>query len=354
MSKFNTTNKGSTQTLNHESGEAFTLSPKVELYSAAVTTFLSDKLYEKETETLDRIKKLVKEIGTTDPEFVAKLAVYAREQMHLRTLPLVLLVELAKVHSGDTLVSRAIARVVSRADEIPELLAYYAKTNDRTDFKKLGKLSKQIQKGLSVAFNKFDAYQFAKYSRDTSVKMRDALFVVHPKPKDEATRLVFEGITNNTLETPYTWETELSKGGDKKVAWEALIDSGKLGYMALLRNLRNIVAAKVSNDHLEKVAVFISDRERVLKSKQLPFRFLAAYREIRSAESGKVPLLMEALERAAVIATANIEGIGVNDRIHISVDTSGSMSTLLSARSKLNLQDVGLILAMLFNNDLTM
>jgi len=93
---------------------------------------------------------------------VAQLAVYAREQMHLRTVPLVLAVELAKLHNGDNLVSWLVARVVQRADEITELLAYYQLANERKGTKKLGLLSKQMQKGLALAFNRFDEYQFAK------------------------------------------------------------------------------------------------------------------------------------------------------------------------------------------------
>ena len=161
MSKFNQTTKEKDVVENHEGAVAYSLSPEMELYSAVVTSMLSNKFYETENETLERIKGLIKKVS---PEFVGKLAVYAREQMYLRSIPLVLVTELAKIHNGDNLVSKVVKRVVARADEITELLSYYALANERKDTKKLGQLSSQFRKGLTYSFNKFNEYNFAKWS----------------------------------------------------------------------------------------------------------------------------------------------------------------------------------------------
>lgn len=177
--KFNFINKAK-QVVNHEGVPAFTLTKELELYTAVATSGLTDQFYEKESDKLQRIIQL---IAKKDAAFVAKLSVYVREQMCLRSIPLVLTVELAKLHRGDDLVRKLTSRVVQRADEITELLAYYAVANQRNDVKQLNKLSKQLQNGLADAFNKFDAYQFAKYNRDATVKLRDGLFQVHPKAK---------------------------------------------------------------------------------------------------------------------------------------------------------------------------
>ena len=171
------------QTVNYEGEKAFVLTPQLELYTAVATAALNDQFYEKAADKLQRLREL---IAKNDAEFVAKLAVYAREQMYLRSVPLVLTVELAKQQSGNSVVGKLTNRVVQRADEITELLAYYTMANERKSMKKLNKLSKQLQKGLAEAFNKFDEYQFAKYNRDAAVKLKDALFLVHPKAKDEA------------------------------------------------------------------------------------------------------------------------------------------------------------------------
>ena len=257
--RFNFFKAKETATANHEGALAWQLDAPAELYAAVVTASLQDNFYEKANDRLNRIKEL---IAQNDPVFVAKLAVYTRTHMHLRSVSLVLVAELARLHTGDSLVSRTIYRVISRADEITELLAFYQLSNQRQGLKKLNRLSKQLQKGIALAFNKFDAYQFAKYNRAAEVKLRDALFLVHPKAKDAAQQELFDKIVNNSLATPYTWETELSALGqvnfktaeEKKLAftqkWEELLDSGKLGYMAVLRNLRNILEANVSGDHI--------------------------------------------------------------------------------------------------------
>ena len=222
MSKFNTIIKEKSATLNHEGAEAFSMSAEMELYTAVVTTSLSNKFYETADERIERIADLV---GKCDAHFVAQLAVYARTVMNLRSVSLLLIVELAKHHSGDNLVSKAIEKVVLRADEIMELLHCYQWRNSQnvsgidgsTPSKKLAKLSHQIQVGLQKAFNNFDEYQFAKYDkRNLEVKLRDALFIVHPRAKDDAQQKVFDKITNKSLEIPYTWATELSAPGQQE------------------------------------------------------------------------------------------------------------------------------------------
>ena len=95
-------------------------------------------------------------------------------------MPLVLCVELARLHRGDNLLSRLVARVVQRPGEITELLAYYARANGRGGTKIFNRVSKQLQKGLALSFNRFDGYQLAKYNRDGAVRLRDALSLVHP------------------------------------------------------------------------------------------------------------------------------------------------------------------------------
>jgi 60 kDa SS-A/Ro ribonucleoprotein len=273
------------ETINHEAEKAFVLTPQLELYTAIATAALNDQFYEKATDKLVRLREL---IAKNDAAFVARLAVYAREQMYLRSIPMVLAVELAKQHSGDTMISKLTTRIVQRADEIAELLAYYALSNERKNVKQLNKLSKQLQKGLAEAFNKFDEYQFAKYNRDAAVKLKDALFLVHPKAKDEAQQLLFDKIVKDELQVPYTWEVELSALGQQKydsavlklaaqkAKWEELIFSNKMGYMATMRNLRNILEADVSKEALNKVCGYIANEKAVANSKQLPFRFLAA------------------------------------------------------------------------------
>lgn len=377
--KFNLLSRTKNQTLNHEGAKAFAMTPEMELYSSVVTWSLNDSFYEKNETRIERLRIL---IGKCEPLFVGKLAIYARTKMYMRSVPLVLVTELAKLHSGDNLVARATESVVRRADEITELLACYELLNERKGTKRLNRLSKQLQKGLSAAFNRFDEYQFAKYNHNGAIKLRDALFLVHPKAKDDLQQSLFNKIVSGDLQTPYTWETELSALGqmnfdsnEAKTAafrskWEELIDSGKLGYMALLRNLRNIQEASVSYIHFEKVCTRLADGIEVARAKQFPFRYLAAYRElidqasiptrqgfvkkltalIQGSNKGYTSDLLDALEKAIQASAVNIKGFDHETYVLVACDVSGSMQKPISTKSKILLYDVGLVLAMLLHS----
>ncbi|RQO30273.1 TROVE domain-containing protein [Taibaiella sp. KBW10] len=347
------------QTTNFENAPAYIMSPEQELYAAVVTAGLNDTFYENADHRLERIISLMQKCSA---EFVAKLAIYTRREMYLRSVPLVLVTELAKMNNGNDLVRKAVNGVVQRADEITELLAYYQIANKRSGTKKLNRISKQVQKGLVLAFNKFDEYQFAKYNRAAEIKLKDALFLVHPKPKDAGQQVIFDKIAGDNLETPYTWEVALSTTGQQayrneaerkqafKARWEELIDSGKVGYMALMRNLRNILEAEVSALHIEKVCARLADANEVARSKQLPFRFLAAYRELKMVKSTNTTALMDALEDAVLESAANIRGFDWDTQVVIACDVSGSMQKPVSPKSKVLLYDIGLMLGMLLQS----
>lgn len=365
MTRFNSTAVGRNTTTNHEGYKAYKMGSEMELYTLVCTCALSNKFYESADTRLDRLRSLVKEV---DPLFVARLAVYAREKMYLRTIPLVLTVELAKIHSGDSLVSSLVERVIQRADEITELLAYYTLANDRKGAKVLNKVSNQVKKGIGKAFNKFNEYQFAKYNRKSEIRLKDALFISHAKPENEENKILFKKIAEDTLETPYTWEVQLSEAGQKgletRLIWEELIDSKKVGYMALLRNLRNILEAGVSKAHVQAVCTFLSSPLMVERSRQFPFRFLSAYRMLSGDDPGSrwdsypntkptpkspyVPMVLNALETAVKSSINNIPMFR-DETVLIASDVSSSMWDRLSERSIVRQYDIGLLMGMLLN-----
>ncbi|GAA0730740.1 TROVE domain-containing protein [Aquimarina litoralis] len=357
--KFNVFTKSKNEVRNYQGAKAFRLSPEMELYTAVVNSTLEKTNYEA---TNDRLERIIKLVQKNDPYFVAQLAVYARQKMYLRSIPIVLAVELSKVHSGDNLVSKTVNGVIQRADEITELLAYYQFANQRTGTKKLNKLSKQIQKGIVMALNKFDAYQFAKYNRKTEVTFKDAIFLTHPKPKDDVQQSIFDKVINDSLEVPYTWEVELSTLGQQEFAnniekkkaftakWEELIDSNKLGYMALMRNLRNILEAEVSHTHIAKIVTTLTNESNVKRSKQLPFRFMAAYQELSVVKSSYTSYILDALEKAIQISVINMKGFELDTKVVVACDVSGSMMQPISRKSKIQAYDIGLVLGMLLQN----
>lgn len=310
-------------------------SPEFVLFETLVSTLYgSESMYEKTDDKVARMRgalvSVVGRHGQAGAEYALRVAKFAREKMNIRTMPIVMLVELAKVLRDSSIqvdgMRAGVAAVINRADELTDLYAYAL-----TVFGSKKEVPLSLKKGVGDAFNKFDAYQFGKYNRSEGLKFKDLLRIVHPKPADIVRAEIFNKIMSESLEAPYTWEVELSKNGQlgaeqktKKQIWTELITregSGSLGYMALLRNLRNMKEAGISNDTWRLVASRISDPKQVEKSKQLPFGFINAY-EIAKQE-GLPQLILDALTDATEQSLSNMPKLG--DRVWIILDCSGSM-----------------------------
>jgi 60 kDa SS-A/Ro ribonucleoprotein len=262
MARLNTLNLN-TAPRTHEGTPARHISPEMQLRRSVLACLLwESQFYEDGVEIAGRIAELVPKVLA---ERVAALAIEAREQMKLRHVPLLLVREMARHKTHRALVSETLARVIQRADELAEFVAIYWK-DGRVPF------SGQVKKGLSAAFPKFDEYQLAKYERGGPIKLRDVLFLCHAKPRDEVQAAVWKRLIDGHLTTPDTWEVALSSGADKREAWERLLREQKLGALALLRNLRNMREAGVSED---LVAAALRDMKT---DRVLPFRFIAAAR----------------------------------------------------------------------------
>ncbi|VDK33555.1 unnamed protein product [Taenia asiatica] len=118
--------------------------------------------------------------------------------------------------------------------------------------------------------------------------------------------------TRMRLPVPYTWETELSKTPmeDQLDAWHNLIDSGKLPYMATLRNLRNLLLVGIDEAHTEKVLRKLTTEEEVASSKQLPFRYLSAFtalQDLRADKEALSDLPKEIIKRGSTLIIVNLQ-----------------------------------------------
>lgn len=337
MSKFNKNKNESKLTESACGCVAYELDDKLKLLSMATTTFFGeDKFY---GDTSNAIVELARRlVASGKGQFVANLAVYLRKEMHLRSVSQVLVAELANINEGKAFAQYACGGVIERADDITEILAYY--------IDKFGKpIPNALKKGLASAMNKFDEYQFAKYNRKgKAITFVDVLRLTHAKAKDENQNKIFNAIINDALKTPYTWETELSTKGNTKEVWEELIDSNKLGYMALLRNLNNIMNANPSN--LDKALSDLADEKAVKKSKVLPFRFYTAYLKV-SANTNFSSKVFDALESAIEASVGNIEKL--KGKTLIAIDVSGSMDSKLSARSDARYVDIARVMGAMAN-----
>lgn len=312
----------------HEGGPA---SPHVKPIEQLRRTVLACLLwesgaYEDGEAIADRIKRLV---PLCQPHDVAELAIEAREKQRLRHAPLKLVRELARdaKRCPEGLIANTLCRVIQRADELAEFLAMYWNSGD-------GKkpIAKQVKKGLACAFTKFDEYALAKYDRANAIKLRDVLFMVHAKPHGEAQAALWKRLVDGQLVAPDTWEVALSGGADKKEAFERLLREGKLGYLALLRNLRNMQQAEV-----DQALVFEALAGGAAKSKALPFRYVAAARAVQAWEPQ--------IDQAMQVAMGGLDRLPGSTAVL--VDVSGSMDAALSSKSDLQRIDAAAALAVL-------
>ena len=197
-----------------------------------------------------------------------------------------------------------------------ELIAYCMKANERDHFKK-SKIPMVIKRGVARAFNKFDEYQYAKYTKpDMYVTPKDVMFLTHPKPQNHEQEVLYDNIIAGTLPVPETWETYISVNGSTKENWSHIL--GSMGFLAVTRNLRNLIKHGVDENDIVDI---LTDKERVKRSKMFPFQFYSAYRAIENTEnSGKI---MGGLSVAMDMSAENFPMLGGNTAIFC--DNSGSM-----------------------------
>lgn len=299
--------------------------PLAELRRAVSSCLLwEDQFYEDGVAIADRIAALVANVGRAHVE---ALAIEARTSMNLRHAPLWLLAGLAKAGNGAK--AETYAAVIRRADEMGELISMHWKDGKRP-------LPAAMKRGIAQAFKRFDAYQLAKYNRKVAVSLKDVLRLVHPKPDSDEQSAMWKALIAGELASPDTWEVALSGGADKRETFERLLREGKLGYLALLRNLRNMAEAGVDTGLVREAIIARKGAHNVL-----PFRYVAAARAAPQFE----PALDEAL-CAAVEALPVLSG-----KTAVLVDVSGSMNTKLSQRSDLTRMDAAAALASIIHGD---
>lgn len=336
MSRFNTPVKAP-PIYTHEGGKAARINPEQQLQRSVLSCFLwEDEFYEDGQTIADRILDAASQCS---PTFVASLAVKARKEYGLRSVPLLLLIDLIR-RGGGAATAKAIEVVITRADEMAELVAIYFARNPGKD------ITNPMKKGLAAAFHKFDEYSLAKYDRDGKVLLRDVLRLCHVKAKDEAQDALFKRVIARKLAIPDTWETALSGGADKKETFTRLLNNtldpdyrdpnGQIFYLALLRNLRNMVQAGVDQGLIERAILARQGARWVF-----PFRYTAAARI--------VPQLEPVLDRALI--TSISEAPALKGLTAVMVDVSSSMSNRLSAKSDLTRFDAAATLGAVINSE---
>lgn len=308
----------------HEGATAYHINSELQLRRSVMSCLLWEDDFYEDGESI--AKRIAETIPKVSPSVVSNVAIEARAASKLRHVPLLIVREMARLDKYKPFVSESLSSVIQRADELTEFLSIYWKDGRQP-------LSAQVKRGLARAFTKFNEYELAKYNRDGAIKLRDALFLCHAKPKDADQEAVWKRLVNGEMAIPDTWEVALSAadGLSKKEKWERLLAENKLGALALLRNLRNMQTEKVDNKLIK------ASLSKIKVDRVLPYRFIAAARY--------APQFEPELE------TAMFKGVDGQEKLPgttlLLVDISGSMTEAMSGKSELRKVDAACGLAIL-------
>jgi hypothetical protein len=326
------------------------------------------------------MKDLALKIGVADADWMRRFLPWLRNTANIRTSAITLAVDVAMIWRNPKVGipgGRALVQsVLQRADEPGEALAY-AMSYGRN-------VPKPIKRGIADAATRmYDEFSLLKWDKDSAaIRFGDVLELTHPDsltPKQSALfKHAIDVRHGRPIDTQHqainlpmlarnrimrylwaagigskdavelavapeglraagmNWEDVLSALGskaDKKDLWEALIPN--MGFMALLRNLRNMEQAGISGNAIKEVSERLANPEQVARSKQFPMRFLSAYRNV-VGDAFKFPI-----EQALQHSLANIPSL--DGRTLILIDTSGSMNGQMSGRSELKRWDAAVI-----------
>jgi TROVE domain len=358
-----------------------------ELFKLGVANFVGEDTYHENAFTRDsRFRELVRTAAVEDPVWLTGFLHWLRTEGNMRSAPVLAAAEAvqARWEAGNAPFGRKMVEtVLQRADEPAEIWAYWLSAFGR-------KSPHAFQRGVADAIHRlytersllrYDSAEGAlrfgdvielsrpRYNHDEYGTWRDALYrfaimrrhdrdFVTDRDGDSVDRSMFAALpmisrARDIFAMPVSHRRHflLSQGGAQRIedagikwesvagwlqgpmdadAWTACIPS--MGFMALIRNVRNFDQAGVSDDVLEPVFEMLADPDAVAGSRQFPFRFLAAYRAADSVR-WNYPL-----EKALNLSLSSVPAL--RGRTLILVDRSPSMwDQKMSKRSTMDWAD---------------
>ena len=370
-------------TLNYEGGLAFVHDAKHTLATIAACCLVNEPgFYE---DTTSKIDQLIRHIGTEDPEWLIKLAIYIRNDLHLRSMPTRIAAIAATIPGCRKHLLRGASRVLIRPDDVLEFAAMLKDSRHGLS-ETLPSVAKRI---IAEGLSDLDELRAIKYRRGDSFGMKHLLKMSHPVPPDPSQSLIFSYLLDpsrwdgmpeadkqlvpkiaayETLkrlpkkhyqkarqlvrEHELPWEMVLPLLGSDKESWKTIAPA--MPIMALIRNLRNLIrfGALRSQSVREAVLDKLTNREAILNSRQLPFRWMSARNALRGLlanpeywpDAAAAKEIDDALNQALEISTGCLPRW--SGRTAIACDLSGSMSGFpISQYSSIYPLDIACILS---------
>lgn len=365
MAKYNKKKETVIETvINHQSGVGFKYDEKTELI-AMLASGMENKFYEKESEREKRLTQVINNLSKTDPTFVAKALVYYRSIVGQRSVTQYGAMVLAKHLSGHPLGAKFYSKrsrkenkggIIFRLDDMYEITAAYMAKNPSKRKRKNGTptlmLPNSIKKGFKMAIEEADDYELAKYqAKGSTISLVDIFNLVHPVPKNAKQKETFAKLMKGELKQFNTVEDKNTKTGQdvaekvksgkltkdeaivvlqeaKEDNYAELITTRKIGYLALLRNLRNILKNTNNTKLIDEACSLLTDQKLIRQSLVFPHQIDIALEimltEFNISQMGK---FAKALDTAYELAIPNLTELFKFGKTAVVLDSSGSMSS---------------------------
>jgi len=330
MAKFNTSNKGVNSIPNSENKEGFPAFERTDVKKEFVSIIMnslliSDSYYETEQERMKNIESFFSEEDLDFKKFLAKAMVYVRNEGNLRSVSHLLAVLVAERFKGFSFTKRAFYKTLIRPDDATEIVALWNQRNP-------GKMiPNSLRKAIKMALEtKWDKYQLKKYFGNGSVKVSNLINISHPTPTTDEQRLMFKQALEGRLPSIQTAQTVNAGSEDRISAYKDMLKNNKLGYMAALKNVKNILEAGPDRETIDLLVGLLGDENRILKSRVLPFRFAQAYETVKRLDEVDPffqKKVMNVIEEAFKISGKNLNLVNDGERVALLLDESASMGS---------------------------
>lgn len=352
----NTTASCSANNVNEAGGNAYCLSDKAALAQYVLTGCLNGTCYASDKSQLAKTINLAKKV---DSAFIAKLAVYARQQGFMKDMPALLLAILCKQNPG--LFAKTFHKVVDN----PKMLRTFVQIlrSGVTGRKSLGSLPKKlIQNYLSSLTDE----QLFKADIGNNPSLPDLIKMVHPKPSSNSRSALYAYLLNkpynhndlNSIVSDYEQFKKTGSGHVPNVPFQMLTalpltpDHWKqiathATWNQVRMNLNTFARHGVFDDHqvVKKIATKLSDKTQVLSSKVFPYQLYSTFISCKDS----IPVeITNALQDAVEYSLDNVPTL--NGKVYVMIDVSGSMSYPISGHkgsvsSKMRCVDIASVFA---------
>ena len=384
MARIGVKTKGKTpnlkQTVNKAGGVAYSVTDPAVALVHAIGHFMNEPKYYPDEEAsstgIDAEGQNVIDLATQlanagRHEELLCIARWARTDLNMRTTPIVVLAAACEapgttIVQGRNIVAAYAATIMQRADEPRNLFAAWRHIfGEEEKGLRTKRVPSVLRRSVARALTALPEHALAKWAGNTKpslsdvirvadrglVKQAKLLYFVNPEKWEERKAETPVLAARDTLFKMTKFDAEAMALAEKaKLTWENLVThfgkspevwkfaAKQMGYMALLRNLRNLEEAGVD---LAPIAERISNEEEVAKARQLPFRYMSAIDAVKS------PVLHKALSKAMDLSLKNVPEL--KGKTALLVDLSGSMeSAHVSGKSARTAADAARALAGMF------